>query len=93
MKTLVSAAEDFDFDKLFKRIDEFKKELVTLEGTVPDLTSPPTGCRFHPRCEYANQKCSEKIPELIEIEPGHQVACFRASEINIKSPLGGANNS
>ena len=38
------------------------------------------------------QICAEKIPELIEIEPGHKVACLRATEINLKSPLGGSHN-
>lgn len=51
------------------------KELVGIPGTVPDLVNPPTGCRFHPRCPYAMDKCSQEIPPLIEVSPGHNVAC------------------
>ncbi len=52
------------------------KELVGITGTVPDLVNPPTGCRFHPRCPYAMNKCSQKMPPLIEAKPGHHVACY-----------------
>jgi len=51
------------------------KELVGIPGTVPDLVNPPTGCRFHPRCPYVMDKCSQEIPPLIEVSPGHNVAC------------------
>ena len=68
------------------------KKLTVIPGSIPNLIKPPTGCRFHPRCEYAQQICTEKIPDLIEIEPGHKVACLRATQINLKSPLGGSHN-
>jgi len=68
------------------------KKLTVIPGSIPNLITPPTGCRFHPRCEYAQTICAEKIPELIEIEPGHKVACLRATQINLKSPLGGSHN-
>ena len=68
-------------------------KLKVIPGNIPNLIEPPSGCRFHPRCEYAIEKCMEKIPELMEIEPGHKVACFRALEINLESPLGGAKNN
>jgi peptide/nickel transport system ATP-binding protein len=67
------------------------EKLTVIPGSIPNLIEPPTGCRFHPRCEYAQQGCTEKIPDLIEIEPGHKVACLRTSEIDLRSPLGGAN--
>ncbi len=51
-------------------------ELYTIEGTVPNLITPPTGCRFHPRCPEARKKCSELKPSDVEIEPGHFVSCF-----------------
>ena len=51
-------------------------ELYTIEGTVPNLITPPTGCRFHPRCPEAEKKCSELKPPNVEVEPGHFVSCF-----------------
>jgi peptide/nickel transport system ATP-binding protein len=51
-------------------------ELYTIEGTVPNLITPPTGCRFHPRCPEARKECSEFKPSDVEVEPGHSVSCF-----------------
>ncbi|AMQ18299.1 ABC transporter ATP-binding protein [Thermococcus peptonophilus] len=51
------------------------EKLEAIPGTVPNLITPPAGCRFHPRCPYASEVCRQKIPELKEIEPGHFVAC------------------
>ena len=65
-----------------------KEKLEVIPGTIPNLIEPPSGCRFHPRCEYAKPECSKDMPPLEEIEPGHFVACIRALEIEIKSPLG-----
>jgi len=65
-----------------------RDKLAVIPGTIPNLIEPPSGCRFHPRCEYAKSICAEKIPSLEEIEPKHFVACHRALEIDIKSPLG-----
>ncbi|NJE60708.1 ABC transporter ATP-binding protein [Thermococcus sp. 21S7] len=52
-----------------------KKPLKPLRGSVPSLLNPPSGCRFHPRCDYAKDVCSRVKPELIERSPGHFVAC------------------
>jgi peptide/nickel transport system ATP-binding protein len=65
-----------------------KEELAVIPGAIPNLIEPPSGCRFHPRCKYAKAACAKEIPPLKEIEPGHFVACIRASELDIKSPLG-----
>ncbi len=51
-------------------------ELVTIPGTIPNLISPPSGCRFHPRCSKAMPECSEVRPDYIEITPGHYVRCL-----------------
>jgi peptide/nickel transport system ATP-binding protein len=51
------------------------KDLHSIDGTPPDLVDPPTGCRFHPRCPYAQTICSEKVPPLQEYRPGHFAAC------------------
>ncbi|HBT26580.1 MAG TPA: peptide ABC transporter ATP-binding protein, partial [Pseudothermotoga sp.] len=51
------------------------RDLKGIAGTVPDLVDPPSGCRFHPRCNRAFDKCSSELPSLLEIEPDHFVAC------------------
>ena len=48
---------------------------VTLAGEPPSLRSLPSGCRFHPRCPYKVDACDKVEPELVEMEPGHYVAC------------------
>ncbi|MET1101152.1 MAG: ABC transporter ATP-binding protein [Pyrodictiaceae archaeon] len=48
---------------------------VVLAGEIPDPSSPPPGCRLHPRCPYATDVCRRREPELVEAEPGHWVAC------------------
>ena len=56
---------------------EGKKSILNvIKGAVPDLISPPQGCRFHPRCELAKESCTKDNPRLHEIEPGHFVACL-----------------
>jgi oligopeptide/dipeptide ABC transporter ATP-binding protein len=51
--------------------------LKTIPGTVPDLTCPPAGCRFHDRCPLALDACADAAPRLVEVSPGHLVACGR----------------
>jgi len=62
------------------RLDIETERLRIIPGDVPQLITPPPGCRFHDRCEYAKEVCSKREPALIEIEPGHEVACFLYSE-------------
>ena len=64
-----------------------KQKLAVIPGNIPNLIEPPSGCRFHPRCKYAKPICSKEIPLLEEVEPEHYVACHRAKELNLKSPL------
>lgn len=45
-------------------------------GEIPSAIDPPSGCRFHPRCPIASEKCKKEVPQLKEEEPGHFVACF-----------------
>ncbi len=51
------------------------RELKSIPGSVPNFLNPPTGCRFHPRCSIAVERCSEEKPEFREIKDGHFVAC------------------
>jgi len=50
-------------------------ELKTIDGLVPDLIHPPTGCRFHPRCGLTEDVCRKEIPELLDKGNGRAVAC------------------
>jgi len=51
------------------------RKLEPMVGEPPSLINPPSGCRFHPRCPYAFDRCKVEEPELKEVEPGHWVAC------------------
>ena len=60
------------------RIDlasEHKQRLEAIAGTVPILIDPAPGCRFAPRCMFARDECIAATPPLIEVAPGHKVAC------------------
>jgi len=51
------------------------REEIVLSGEVPSPINPPSGCRFHPRCPFAMDKCSEEAPVEKEVAPGHRVSC------------------
>ncbi|UCH27666.1 MAG: ABC transporter ATP-binding protein [Trueperaceae bacterium] len=63
----------------FPDLERATGELTPIEGSPPDLRTPPEGCRFEARCPFAVSDCG-KAPALEEIEQGHQVACWRAGE-------------
>ena len=58
-----------------------RRVLAPLEGEPPNLLDPPSGCRFHPRCPFATQKCVDEEPPLADIEPGHAVACWHHDQV------------
>ncbi len=58
------------------RLDVEQQKLKSIPGNVPDPLNFPPGCRFHPRCEFAQEKCKEEIPELVEVKERHLTACF-----------------
>lgn len=61
-------------------IYEEKEMLRPIRGLMPDPTSLPPGCAFEPRCDYACEKCKEKMPELKCIEGTHKCRCIRYEE-------------
>ena len=60
------------------RIEETRPRLLAIEGTVPPPFDLPRGCRFHPRCVFANAGCALEDPILRPIGTAHEVACLRA---------------
>lgn len=52
-----------------------KKERILLGGDVPSPINPPSGCHFHPRCQFAMKECSQLEPSSKSVEPGHMVTC------------------
>ena len=59
-------------------LDEF--DIQPIPGTFPNITEDIGGCRFHPRCPYATERCRREVPEMLETEPGHFVYCHKIEE-------------
>jgi len=57
-------------------VEDTSKRLVYIPGSPPDLSRPPPGCRFHPRCGFAMERCGGEEPPYLEARPGHYVACW-----------------
>lgn len=64
-------------DSMPKLSDENKGMLNTIPGTPPDLRLTGKCCNFYNRCPYVTEKCRAEVPPLVEVEPGHFVACHR----------------
>jgi peptide/nickel transport system ATP-binding protein/oligopeptide transport system ATP-binding protein len=62
------------------RLDIDRKKLDIINGSVPNLFQMPSGCPFHPRCEYCFNKCKKTLPKLKKIEPDHHVRCWYVEE-------------
>jgi oligopeptide/dipeptide ABC transporter ATP-binding protein len=72
--------------KAVPRVDA-RKQLVPIAGNIPNLITPPTGCRYHPRCPYSTQACIDDIPPLEDIGGGRQVSCHHWKELAAKKEL------
>mgnify|MGYP004607132619 CR=1 FL=1 len=69
-------------DSMPKLSDESKGELKTIPGTPPDLRLTGQCCNFYNRCPYVTEACTQSVPPLVEVEPGHFVACHRQNLAN-----------
>lgn len=74
-RALLSAIPAFD-----PKVNRARKRII-LEGEIPNPLTPPSGCVFSTRCMYAKDVCREQCPALVELQPGHQVACHFAGKI------------
>lgn len=68
------------------------KQRPALEGRPPNLADPPQGCRFHPRCPLAVDKCRKEVPPMEQVGPDHRTACWRWQDVkplvNASAPSG-----
>ena len=64
------------------RLDQDRQtSLEPIEGMPPDLIDLPVGCSFAPRCKYAYERCTQETPPLMEVQDGHESACWRFAEL------------
>ena len=85
--TLIKLTNGFAPDVPLARVDELirdvcshadeedKRERILLEGDIPSPVNPPSGCKFHTRCRYCQQKCKEEVPQWTNVGNDHYVAC------------------
>ena len=55
--------------------EDDKRERILLEGDIPSPVNPPSGCKFHTRCRYCQEKCKKEVPEWVDVGNNHYVAC------------------
>ncbi len=60
-----------------------REDLASIPGSPPDLIDLPTGCKFHPRCPYATDRCRVEDPPLIDVAPGQAAACWHWEKVGV----------
>jgi oligopeptide/dipeptide ABC transporter ATP-binding protein len=70
------------------RVDRRHRPDVEIRGDVPDPSAPPSGCRFHPRCPFATERCREEHPERRDVGGGRTAACHFAGELAVATAGG-----
>ena len=65
-----------------------KLDRIIMEGDVPSPANPPSGCVFHPRCQYTRDTCKHEVPQLQEVQPGHWASCLFADDLQLQG-IGG----
>ena len=68
---------------------DFEVERILLEGDVPSPVDPPSGCTFHPRCQYAQEVCRAEEPVYRELSGSHFVTCHLADDLTLRSMRSG----
>jgi peptide/nickel transport system ATP-binding protein len=58
-----------------------REDLASIPGSPPDLIDLPSGCKFHPRCPYATERCRAEDPPLIDVAPGQAAACWHWEKV------------
>jgi oligopeptide/dipeptide ABC transporter ATP-binding protein len=80
-KALLSAVLDVDVDRA--------RDRILLKGDTPSPIDPPQGCRFWQRCPFAMKGCETIPAELVDVEPGHQIACHLVSGFSAEHAAAG----
>jgi peptide/nickel transport system ATP-binding protein len=80
---LLSAIPEPDPRARRRRNNKTVRQRIVLQGEVANPAAPPSGCYFHPRCQYATDVCKTVAPVWEEIEPGHFVRCHRGRELQL----------
>jgi peptide/nickel transport system ATP-binding protein len=60
------------------RLDRRADELAAIDGMVPDMAAPPPGCRFAPRCPFADERCRSERPPIVRLDGDRWSRCFYA---------------
>lgn len=64
-----------------------ERKRIQLKGEIADPSNPPSGCYFHPRCQYAQERCAKEMPGLRDMGGDHFVACHFADELSLQGVI------